>query len=106
MQIVADDDLVPVSCKRRACLRDEEGGVCLELHADISSWVTNWCYRDRETNLERNDEPFSRPLCDQGLEDLRYLVHLNVQTTLARLDLVLRLSAQVSYRKWTGRRDE
>ena len=49
------------------------------------------CVGAGETYFERDDEAVWRPFVDHGFQDLGHLVHLDQQTTLAGLDLVLRL---------------
>ena len=49
------------------------------------------CVGAEETHFERDDEAVWRPFVDHGFQDLGHLVHLDQQTALAGLDLVLRL---------------
>ena len=48
---------------------------------------------EERAHFKRDDVALARPLGDERLEDLGHLVHLDVQTALARLDLVHRLPA-------------
>ena len=54
------------------------------------------------THLEGDNVPFACPLGDKRLENLRHLVHLDVQAALAGLDLVNRLRTTTMVRSlWT-----
>lgn len=68
---------------------DENLGVGLELYEGISFVICAWEIGERY--LERDYKAVWSPLLYHGLQNLGDLIHLDVQTALTRLDLMLGL---------------
>lgn len=93
VEIVTDDYLMAVPFESGAGFGDQEGLVRFQLPGELIQYES---MRRWKTHLERDDVPVSGPLVYHWLEDLGYLVHFDVQTSLAGLNLMFRLGGPIS----------